>query len=175
MTDPRAVAGRRFVWPLTALLLAVVVASSVGAALFGWAAKGAAADPPARPVPSTEVPVPATVTEPAPDGAAPRLNARLSSLDATTRGMASLLDTPSGPVVRLTDFTTDAGKGYVVYLVPAAGARTPSAGASLGLLKAVSGDQNYAVPTGARTDGPLTLLIWSRGFKGPVAHATLRR
>jgi hypothetical protein len=174
VTDPRAAAPRRLAWPLTALLIGVVVAASVGAALFGWAARGATADPPARPVPGTELPVPAAVAQPAPPSAVEVLSARLSSLDATTRGIATLLDTPSGPVVRLTDFETHAGRGYVVYLVPEAAARTPSDGTMLGPLMAVSGDQNYVVPTGVRTDGPLTLLIWSRGFKGPVAHATLR-
>jgi hypothetical protein len=62
----------------------------------------------------------------------------------------------------------------VVYLVPHADARSPGDGVLLGPLKGTAGEQNYAVPVGVRTDGPLTLLIWSRGFKGPVAHAVLR-
>lgn len=149
----------------------------MGAALFGWAARGAPADSPGRPVFSTEAPVPSVVAEPAPAGGVPLAVARLVSLDATTTGSASLLGVGStgGQVVRLTGFQTDPGRGYVVYLVAAADARTPVDGALLGRLKAVSGDQNYPVPVGARTDGPLTVLIWSRDFKGPVAHATLRR
>ncbi len=100
---------------------------------------------------------------------------RIVSLDATTSGTATLLDVDGALVVRLTSFRTDPGRGYVAYLVPQADARGPADGALLGSLKAVTGDQNYVVPVGARVAGPLTVLIWSRGFKGPVAHATLRR
>lgn len=172
MTDPRTVVTRQWAWRLTAALLAVAVASSVGAALFGWAARGAPATPPGRTVASAELPVPSSTSEPAPSGDT-LLSAPLTSLDATTRGTATLIDTGHGTVLRLTDFDTDPGVGYVVYLVPAHDARTPADGALLGHLKAISGDQNYPVPLNARTDGPLTLLIWSRGFKGPVAHAPL--
>jgi Electron transfer DM13 len=155
------------------------VAASVAAATFGWAARGATPrDSHALPVPSTELPVPSSASDPAPaPGAAVRRVAAgpFTSLDASTEGTAELLSVDGSLVLRLLDFRTDAGRGYVLYLVPQADARGPADGVSLGPLKGATGPQNYPVPAGARVDGPLTVLIWSRGFKGPVGHAVLRR
>lgn len=168
---------RRWAWRATAALLAVTVAASVGAAVFGWVARGATPrDAGALPVPSTELPVPSSAFEPVPAGVTVELaTGPFTSLDASTEGTAALITVDGNPVVRLRDFRTDAGRGYVLYLVPQADARGPADGVWLGPLKGAHGDQNYPVPAGARVDGPLTVLIWSRGFKGPVAHAVLRR
>lgn len=170
-------AARRWAWRATAALLAVVVAASVGAAVFGWVARGATArDPHALPVPSTDQPVPSAAFEPAPAGSPIELaEGTFTSLDVSTHGSAALLSVDGNLVLRLSDFTTHAGRGYVLYLVPQADARGPSDGVWLGPLKGARGNQNYAVPVGARVDGPLTVLIWSRGFKGPVGHAVIRR
>ena len=120
--------------------------------------------------------MPSSAFEPPPSGTAVELaTARFSSLDASTTGIAVLLSVDGNLVVRLLDFATDAGRGYVLYLVPEADARGPSDGVWLGPLKGATGEQNYPVPVGARAGGPLTVLIWSRGFKGPVGHAVLRR
>lgn len=183
MTEPdvSAVAGTsaaaRWAWRATAALLAVVVAASVGAAVFGWAARGATPhESHALPVPSTEQPVPSSASDPMPAGTPIELAAGpFTSLDASTDGTAALLSVDGNLVLRLRDFETSAGRGYVLYLVPQADARGPADGVSLGPLKGAAGDQNYPVPVGARVDGPLTVLIWSRGFKGPVGHAVLRR
>jgi hypothetical protein len=168
---------RRWVWRTTVALLALTVAASVGAAVFGWVARGATPrDSHALPVASTEQPLPSSAIEPAPSGPTVVLaSAPFTSLDASTRGIAALLSVDGNLVVRLSEFTTDAGRGYVLYLVPQADARGPADGVWLGPLKGASGQQYYPVPVGARVDGPLTLLIWSRGFKGPVGHAALRR
>lgn len=177
MTDTGVAAARQWAWRVTAALLAVIVAAAVAAAVFGWVARGATPrDSHALPVPSTELPVPSSASDPAPSGATVELaTAPFTSLDASTDGTAVLLSVDGNLVVRLRDFTTDAGRGYVLYLVPQADARGPADGVWLGRLKGASGDQNYPVPVGARVDGPLTVLIWSRGFKGPVGHAVLRR
>jgi hypothetical protein len=168
---------RRRAWRATAGVLALAVAASVCAALVGWAGRGASADGSAGlPVPSTEQPVPSSVLEAPPPGPLSVLvKAPFQSLDVSTDGEAALLDVGGNPVLWLHAFETDADRGLVLYLVPAADARTPGDGVALGPLKAASGEEYYPVPVGARLDGPLTVLIWSRGFKGPVAHASLRR
>jgi hypothetical protein len=167
---------RRRVWAATATMLAAVVAASVGAAVFGWAARGAAPSwSSALPVPSTDLPVPSSAFElPPPEPTVKLAGGLFTSLDVSTDGSAALVDAGGNLVVRLSDFRTDGGRGYVLYLVPAADARTPADGVSLGSLKGARGEQYYPVPVGARVSGPLTVLIWSRGFKGPVAHAVLR-
>jgi hypothetical protein len=170
-------AARRWAWRATVALLAGVVAASVGAAVFGWAARGATPrDSHALPVPSTEVQVPSSAFDPPPSGMAVELAAApFTSLDASTDGTAALLSVDGSLVLRLRNFRTAAGRGYVLYLVPQADARGPAGGVSLGPLKGAVGEQSYPVPVGAWVSGPLTVLIWSRGFKGPVGHAVLRR
>lgn len=151
------------------------MAASVAAAAFGWAARGATPhDSHALPVPSTEVPVPSSAFDRAPHAAVQVAAGPFTSLDASTEGTAELLSVDGSLVLRLLDFRTDAGRGYVLYLVPQADARGPADGVSLGPLKGAAGEQNYPVPAGAWVDGPLTVLIWSREFKGPVGHAVLR-
>jgi Electron transfer DM13 len=163
-------------WRATAALLAVIVAASVGAAVVGWVARGATPrDQHALPVPSTDQPVPPAAFDPMPPGPVVELAAGpFTSLDVSTAGMAALLSVDDGLVLRLREFSTAPGRGYVLYLVPQVDARGPADGMSLGPLKGARGEQNYPVPVGARVDGPLTVLIWSRDFKGPVAHAVLR-
>lgn len=174
MTEPAT--GRR-AWRVTAALLALAVAASVAAAIVGWVARGATpAGSTGLPVPSTEQPLPSSAVEtPPPDATSVLLSAPFQSLDVSTEGEAALLEVGGVRMLRLRDFHTDGGRGFVLYLVPEADARAPADGVVLGLLKGASGEQYYAVPVGARLDGPLTVLIWSRGFKGPVAHAALRR
>lgn len=167
---------RRRTWLVIVVACAITVGAALSAALIGLAARdGTAADTQLPPPPTTEQQVPSSFSEPLPTGAFVELTAPLQSLDASTTGTVVLLDVGGAKIVRLTSFETEPGIGYVVYLVPHAQARSPSDGTLLGSLKGTTGEQNYAVPVGARTDGPLTLLIWSRGFKGPVAHAALRR
>lgn len=174
--DANGPAGRRWAWRVTVAVLATAVAGSVGAAVVGWAARGATPpDSHALPVPSTEVPVPSSAFDPPPGTSVEIATGPFTSLDASTDGTAALLSVDGSLVLRLRDFHTDAGRGYVLYLVPQADARGPADGVLLGPLKGAAGEQNYPVPVGARVDGPLTVLIWSRGFKGPVGHAVLRR
>ncbi|HEU4347258.1 MAG TPA: hypothetical protein VFR35_05665, partial [Actinoplanes sp.] len=164
MTDTAEMArsaARRWAWRATVALLTGVVAASVGAAVFGWAARAASPrDSHALPVPSTAVPVPSTAFDPPlPVSAVLVATARFTSLDTSTDGVAELAMVNGGLVLRLHDFRTNAGLGYVLYLVPQADARGPADGVSLGPLKGLSGDQSYPVPVGARVDGPLTVLI----------------
>lgn len=172
----RDAATRRRVWYLVAGLCTLTVAAAVTAAAVGLANRDPV--PAGTQLPAaetTERPVPASVSEPAPAGTTASLaSAEFRSLDASTSGTATLLTADGGMVLRLSSFETERGLGYVLYLVPRADARSPGDGALLGELKAAAGDQNYLVPAAARTEGPLTVLVWSRGFKGPVAHAVLR-
>ena len=168
-------AARRRTWVVIVALCTLTVGAALSAALVGLAARETTStDTQPRPAPTTEQPVPSSVAEPTPTGAKVIMVAELSSLDASTSGSAELLDVNGAKVVRLAPFETEPGEGYVVYLVPRADARTPGDGTLLGPLKGATGEQNYPVPVGARTDPPFTLLIWSRGFKGPVAHAVFR-
>lgn len=171
-------AARRRTWLVVVLLCAITVGAALGAALVGLAARdGTPPNTQLRSPPTTEQPVPSSFSEMPPAGAIVELSAQFHSLDASTSGRAELLrvgGAGGAGVVRLTAFETAAGLGYVVYLVPHADARSPGDGTLLGPLKGATGEQNYPVPVGARIDGPLTVLIWSRGFKGPVAHAVLR-
>lgn len=167
---------RKRAWLAIVVLCAVTVGAAVGAALVGLAARDATppgTQPPSAP--TTEEPVPSSVAEPLPSGAILVATSEFSSLDASTSGTAMLLDVHGARVLRLASFETEPGHGYVLYLVPDADARTPGDGMLLGPLKGATGDQNYAVPVGVRVDRPLTVLVWSRGFKGPVAHAVFRR
>ena len=171
---PNLPAGWR-AWSATVAFCVITVGAAFGAALVGLAARDPMPPDGAVPaVPTTDQAVPPFFTEVAPSGAHVMVTAELRSLDASTSGSAELLDVSGAKVVRLAPFETEPGHGYVVYLVPHADARSPSDGSLLGPVKGAAGEQNYAVPVGVRTDGPLTVLIWSRGFKGPVAHAVLR-
>jgi Electron transfer DM13 len=167
---------RRRAWLATVVFCAVTVGAAVGAALVGLAARDAT--PPGTQLPSAptaEEPVPSSTSEPLPSGAILVATAEFSSLDASTSGTAMLLDVGGAKTLRLASFETEPGYGYVLYLVPDADARAPGDGVLLGPLRAAAGDQNYAVPVGVRVGRPLTVLVWSRGFKGPVAHAVFRR
>jgi hypothetical protein len=125
-------------------------------------------------VPETEQPVPSSAQEPAPADGQLVEQAPVETLDVDASGTAQLLDTGGGSLVlRLTGLDVDAGKGYVLYLVERADARSPTDGTLLGELKGLTGDENYAVPLGVDPHGPLTALIWSRSTKGPVARARL--
>jgi hypothetical protein len=171
---PNLPAGWR-AWFAIVAFCAITVGAALGAALVGLAAK--ATMPPNSPLLSTSTAdqaVPPFFAEVTPPGAQVMITAELNSLDASTSGSVELIDVGGAKVVRLASFETEAGRGSVLYLVPHADARSPGDGALLGLLKGTAGEQNYAVPVGVRTDGPLTVLIWSREFKGPVAHAVLR-
>jgi len=167
---------RRRTWTVIVAVCAVTVGAALGAALVGLAARDTTPPDTRLPsAPTTEAPVPTSYSEAAPDGALVISTAEFQSLDASTSGGVELLDVDGAKFVRLTAFETEVGDGYVVYLVPHADARSPADGALLGELKGAAGEQNYPVPVGVRTGGPLTVLIWSRGFKGPVAHAVLYR
>jgi hypothetical protein len=171
---PKVPAGWR-AWFVIVAFCAITVGAALGAALVGLAARDTL--PPNSllpPAPTTDQAMPPFFAEATPSGARTLITAELRSLDASTSGTVELLDVDGTQVVRLAPFETEPGQGCVVYLVPHADARSPGDGALLGPLKGAAGEQNYAVPLGVRTDGPLTVLIWSRGFKGPVAHAVLR-
>ena len=171
---PNLPAGWR-AWFAIVAFCAITVGAALSAALVGLAAKDTVPPNSLLPsVPTTDQAVPPFFTEAAPSDARVMITAEFRSLDASTSGSAELLDVDGAKMVRLAPFETEPGQGCVVYLVPHADARGPGDGAMLGPLKGAAGEQNYAVPVGVRTDGPLTVLIWSRGFKGPVAHAVLR-
>jgi Electron transfer DM13 len=171
---PNLPAGWR-AWFAIVAFCAITVGAALSAALVGLAAKDTM--PPNGSLLSTHTAghaMPPSFAEAAPPGARVLITAEFRSLDASTWGTAALLDVGGGKTLRLAPFETEAGQECVVYLVPHADARSPGDGALLGPLKGAAGEQNYAVPVGVRTDGPLTVLIWSREFKGPVAHAVLR-
>lgn len=90
-----------------------------------------------------------------------------------TTGTASVIETPEGSVLTLTDFETDPGPDLRVYLVPA-GASGVDGGTDLGAMKGNKGNQQYDVP-GAASRGDLSgtrVVIWCRAFS--VAFGTAR-
>jgi len=90
-----------------------------------------------------------------------------------TAGTASVIRTPKGSVLTLTEFETDPGPDLRVYLV-AAGASGVEGGTDLGAMKGNQGNQQYEVPdAAARGDLSGTkVVIWCRAFS--VAFGTAR-
>jgi hypothetical protein len=92
------------------------------------------------------------------------------------RGTARLIETSPGTfVVRLEDFAVRNGPDLYVYLSPSADGDVRNA-IELGRLKADTGNQNYAVPSGALDDPAVaaSVVIWCRQFSHLFATAPLR-
>jgi hypothetical protein len=91
-----------------------------------------------------------------------------------TAGIASVIQTPKGSVLTLTEFETDPGPDLRVYLV-AAGASGVDGGTDLGAMKGNKGDQQYEVPdVAARGDLSGTrVVIWCRAFSVAFGSARL--
>lgn len=177
------------------LLLPYLRTVEVNEALPGLDAAAAVADAPAdavteraadeevgpAPVDDAEAPAPASsaAAEPAPaaTAAAPTLVASgaLVGIDHRAAGDAGIYTLADGSaLVRLEEIDVENGPDYRVYLVPAAGAETPTDGAlDLGPMKGNVGSHNYELPAGTALDGDLTVLIWCRAFAVPIAHAPL--
>ncbi|MGZ4615947.1 MAG: DM13 domain-containing protein [Actinomycetes bacterium] len=128
-----------------------------------------------------------TVDEPFPAGAAgpaaagdvgtPAVlgRAAIRGIDHRAQGTALLVRRTDGMLVaRLESLDVEPGPDYQVHLVPGPDRHRPDGGTHLGRLRGNRGNQNYAVPDGVTTDGPVTVLIWCRAFGVPVAAATLR-
>lgn len=115
------------------------------------------------------------VTDSPPAEAPRRLtSADLQGIGHRASGTASLVRLDDGALlVRLEDLDVDPGPDYRLVLVPGAGQESPGEGGlDLGRLKATSGNQNYRAPQAA-PDLPVTVLVWCRAFRVPIAAATL--
>jgi hypothetical protein len=91
-----------------------------------------------------------------------------------TAGTASVIGTPDGSVLTLTDFATDPGPDLRVYLVPA-GESGVDGGTDLGAMKGNKGDQQYELPAAA-ANGDLAgsrVVIWCRAFSVAFGSARL--
>jgi len=87
-----------------------------------------------------------------------------------TTGRATVLEQADGSwVLTLTDFVTDPGPDLRVYLVPR---RSPdvTGAVDLGRLKGNRGNQQYALPEGARAGA---VVIWCRAFSVAFGVAEL--
>ena len=91
-----------------------------------------------------------------------------------TSGRAAVVRRPGGELVlTLTGFETSAGPDLRVRLVPGdTGDGGTAASIDLGALKGNRGDQQYALPAGARVDGH-SVVIWCRAFSASFGHAPL--
>ena len=142
------------------------------------------ASPPASVAPSG--PAGASLT-PRPSGPAATPSAPATSLLARSgafqgsddfhfgRGTARLIETAPGSfVVRLEDFAVRNGPDLYVYLSPDATGYAEGA-IELGRLKADTGNQNYALPTGTLSDPSraASVVIWCKQFSHLFATAPL--
>ncbi|MGA8046212.1 MAG: DM13 domain-containing protein [Dermatophilaceae bacterium] len=94
--------------------------------------------------------------------------------DHPGEGIASLVDTPDGTVLTLTDFATDNGPDLLVYLVPPdAPAGTVEGFVDLGVLKGNIGDQQYDVPAEAQAGAGWRVVVWCRAFAVSFTEALL--
>jgi hypothetical protein len=90
-----------------------------------------------------------------------------------TEGTASVVDTPDGAFLTLTDFVTDPGPDLKVYWVPSG--TDVEDGVDLGALKGNKGDQQYALP-GSVDAGDVaggSVVIWCRAFSVSFGSAAL--
>jgi hypothetical protein len=125
--------------------------------------------------------VPATAPAADPDRQEPRrvpvevARGGFRSHEHTTRGRAAVVRLPDGRrFLTLTRFATSAGPDLRVRLVPGDTADGGTDGnVDLGALKGNKGDQQYAIPRGARVGGR-TVVIWCRAFSAPFGSARLR-
>lgn len=94
--------------------------------------------------------------------------------DHPGEGIASLVDTPDGTVLTLTDFATDNGPDLLVYLVPPdAPAGTVEGFVDLGVLKGNIGDQQYDVPAEVQAGAGWRVVVWCRAFAVTFTEALL--
>jgi len=119
------------------------------------------AAPPSAPPPTAPVAAPA--------GPVAVSTGMFKGIGHRASGGARILRLPDGTAfVRLDDISIESGPDYVVHLVPGADKRRPDGGVELGRLKAVTGNQSYAIPAGTDLSGQLTVLVWCRAFAVPV-------
>lgn len=85
------------------------------------------------------------------------------------KGNAAVLQTPTGAVVRFTDFEVTNGPDLEVWLVKAEDPKSSadvkaSEWVSLGQLKGNIGDQTYTIPAGTDIDDYGSVVIWCEQF-----------
>jgi hypothetical protein len=100
------------------------------------------------------------------------------SVAHTTMGTATVHETASGRVLRLTDFETSNGPAVHVYLIAAPDADDAETvkraePIDLGEMKGNRGDQNYDVPAGADLAKYRAVTIWCARFDVNFATAPL--
>jgi hypothetical protein len=90
-----------------------------------------------------------------------------------TEGTASVVDTPDGAFLTLTDFVTDPGPDLKVYWVPSG--TDVEDGIDLGALKGNKGDQQYALPGSVDVSdvADSSVVIWCRAFSVSFGSAAL--
>lgn len=88
------------------------------------------------------------------------------------RGQAHIVETPSGLVLRIENFSVLNGPDLHVYLSADSSGYTPDA-TDLGKLKATDGSFNYALPAGTDAATVASVVIWCEPFAVQFAHAPL--
>lgn len=116
-------------------------------------------------------------TDPGPEqGEAARevASGQFEARDHPGEGTATLVDTPDGTVLTLTDFATDNGPDLLVYLVPPeAPAGSVDGFLDLGVLKGNIGDQQYDVPDEVQAGAGWRVVVWCRAFAVTFTEALL--
>lgn len=87
-----------------------------------------------------------------------------------TSGVAQLIETPEGSVIRLENFSVENGPDLFVYL--ASDSRATDF-VSLGALKGTVGSANYDVPIGVDVSRYNHVIIWCRAFSVNFGYAII--
>jgi hypothetical protein len=132
------------------------------------------------PLAMADMPAPASMTEPMPEGPTAIAAGVFHSNAHETKGTATIYRRADGMrVLRLTQFETSNGPDVRVYLVAAPDVNddatvTRAGFVELGKLKGNKGDQNYEIPTPVDLAKYRSVTIWCKRFSVNFGTAPLK-